>query len=154
MRHLSIRSALLAVALLGVLTPAAMAQQQNLPKAITVTMTARVAGTYDNAGPPNLSNRGAICTFNQTAHSASPSTTMAIQFQDAASATWQTAAISGAITADTTPTSVLVYPGAVATAVPTGMVIAGIKLATNWRVHVVQGGTGTITGTVGCELLN
>jgi hypothetical protein len=96
-----------------------------------------------------------MCTFNQTASSGTPSTTFSIQGYDAASNTYQSLVTSAAITTNNTPTKLVVYPGSVATAVPTGMVIAGLHLPRFWRVQQVIAGTGgpAITGTIGCDLL-
>src|SRR5882724_10621897 len=108
-----------------------------------ITNTARGAGTTNTTvssltgSQSNLINIGVICTFNQTAHGGSPSTTIAIQFFDQPSATWQTLVTSGAITADATPTSIVVRPGIAVASLPTGMVAANLPLPRYWRLQQV-----------------
>jgi hypothetical protein len=127
----------------------------NIDLGAVLTNTARGASTVNSSTLTNLDKHGVVCTYNQTAHGGSPSTTFGIQVFDAASNTWQSLATSGAITADATPTSVVVYPGAVATAVPTGMVLSGLPLTRSWRVTETVGGTATptVTGTIGCNYI-
>jgi hypothetical protein len=158
-----IRAALVAALLAAILAipPTAEAQQNvqqgpiNSPLGAVITNAARGASTFNSANQNNLYARGAICTFNQASHGGSPSTTFAIQMYDQASNTYQSLVTSGAITADTTPTSIIVYPGIQTATLPTGMVAFSGKLTRVWRVSETIGGTATptVTGTVGCELL-
>jgi hypothetical protein len=128
--------------------------QDNLPAVVTITNTARPPNIVQSLGPLNSADNGVICTFNQASHTGSPSTTIEIDFEDPTSNTWQQAVVSGAITADTTPTSVMVYPGIQTSSLPTGMVAKGIKLPPIWSVKQSQTtGGATITGTTSCDLL-
>ena len=139
----------------------AMAQVPSIPGpynndiGAVITNTAQGAATVDSSQQSNLAYGGVMCTYYQASHTGSPSTTIAIQGYDVASASYLTLVTSGAITADTTPTPIVVYPGSVATSVPTGMIIAGLHLPRFWRVVEVVGGSGTpvVTGTVGCNYL-
>lgn len=136
--------------------PAAAQQQDNLNLGAVISVTSQTAATVTGTPTPNTSDNGAICTLAIAANSSSgsPSITFAIQFQDTVSAAWQSLVTSGAIT-NQTATSIMVYPGAVATSVPSGMVIAGLKLPRVWRVSATVAGTGApnATFTVGCDLL-
>ena len=108
-----------------------------------------------SANVANIDQSGAVCTYYQTAHTGSPSTLFAIQGFDAATASWLTYVVSGAITtSDNTPYPILVYPGAVATSLPTNMVVAGLPLPRVWRVSETTSGVGaTITAKIGCNVL-
>jgi hypothetical protein len=136
--------------------PAFAQTQDNLSLGTIISNVQQGAATVHQIGPKNTGDKGVMCTFNQVSHSGSPSTTFSIDFEDAASATWQAMVTSGAITNDTTPTTIVAYPGSVATSVPTGMVIAGLHVPVNWRVTETVGGTGgeVINGTIGCDLLH
>lgn len=120
-----------------------------------LTNTAQGAATVSSNIIQNLAYAGVICTFNQSAHTGSPSITFGIDYYDEASAKFQQLVISGAISADATPTSVVVYPGAALTTTPTGMVLEALKLPRYFRVREVVAGTATptTTGTIGCDLL-
>ena len=119
-----------------------------------LTNTARVPGTYNSVQESNTSYVGVICTWNQTAASGSPSTTIAIQGYDSASATYQQLAISGALTATGTPTSVMVSPGIASSGLPNSGVSVLFHLPRYWRVQeVITGANTTSTGTVGCGYL-
>jgi len=115
---------------------------------------AAASGTVNSAVQANIDQSGVLCVFDQTAHTGSPSSTLAIQGYDTATNSWFSYVTSGAITADATPTPVLMYPGAVATTVPTGLVLAGLPVPRKWRAQVVStvGGSG-ITASVGCNVL-
>ncbi len=154
------RSFLLSTALVaGIVAatiPAQAQQQDNLNLGVISSSTGRAAGTVTATPTPNTGANGAICTLNlTTSSSGAPSVTFSIQFQDTASATWQSLVTSGAVTAAATPTSIMVYPGAVATSVPSGMVIAGLKLPPTWRVSATFAGTGAPVAqySIGCALL-
>lgn len=127
----------------------------NTPAATAVlTNAAAGAGTVTSNIIQNLAYAGVLCTFNQSAHTGTPSTTIEIDAYDEASASFQKLVISGAITADATPTSILVYPGAALTTTPTGMVLEAIKLPRYFRVkEVIAGTTPGVTATIGCDLL-
>lgn len=119
-----------------------------------LTLTAS-SGTVNSGILNNIAYKGVICTFNQASHVNTPSSLLSIRYYDSASATEQQLVVSGAITADATPTSVMVYPGASLTTTPTGMVLEAIKLPRYFKVRVVTtGAAATTTGTVGCDLLN
>lgn len=120
-----------------------------------ITNTAQGAATVASNIISNPASKGIICTYNQVSHTGTPSTTIEVDIYDEASAAFQKIVQSGAITADATPTSILVYPGAALTTTPTGMVLEAIQLPRYFRVQEVVGGTATptVTGTVGCELL-
>lgn len=126
----------------------------NSPLGAIITNTARGAATVNSAAQNNLYYRGAVCTYNQTAHGGTSSVTFSIQMYDRASNSYQSLVTSGAITADATPTTIAVYPG-IAASGPTGYVGFNGHLTRQWRVTETVGGTGTptVTGTVGCELI-
>lgn len=156
-------SAIVASCLAGALLFASVAFAQvpsitgpyNVDLGALITNTAQGAATVNSAAQTNLVYHGVVCTFNQSSHTGTPSTTFAVQGYDKASNSWLTLGTSGAITADATPTDVVVYPGAVATAVPTGMIIVGLHLPRQWRItETVAGTTPVVNGTVGCNYLN
>ena len=147
---------------LGLFATTALAQvspgpvtPSNVPLATAViTLTAQGAATVNSSDQSNLYDAGVRCTFNQTAHTGTPSSTLAIQFKDVATGTYQSLATSGAITADSTPTTVVVYPGMQTASLPTGMVAHGGAVGRVWRAQVVVAGTTPgVTAKVGCELL-
>jgi hypothetical protein len=115
------------------------------------TFTAHVVGTVNS--PDFVSyGKGVYCTYAQSASSGSPSTTIAVQAKDSASATYETLVTSGAITAG--PTGVVeVYPGIQTSTIPANMTAISLALPKYWRLVTVIGGTGTITGTVGCSVI-
>jgi type II secretory pathway pseudopilin PulG len=130
-------------------------QQDNLSLGALITNAAQVAGTVNSPAQVNSGNNGASCTYTQTASSSSPSTTFSIQFQDTASGFWTSLVTSGAITSTgpTTPVTIMVYPGIEVSSLPTNVSAAqSLKLPRNWRVSETTSG-GTITGTIGCDLL-
>ena len=120
-----------------------------------LTNTARVPGTYNSVQESNTSYVGVICTWNQTAASGSPSTTIAIQGYDSASATYQQLGTTGALTATGTPTSIAVSPGIATSGVlPNSGVTVQMHLPRFWRLQeVITGANTTSTGTVGCGYL-
>lgn len=144
----------------------AMAQVPSIPPPYNVELTqtgvpavivntARVASTLNGPQEDNLAYGGVVCTLNSTANSGSPSTTFKIQGFDAASASYYDLGTSGAMTATGAPTSLMVYPGIVATSLPTGMTVVGLHVPRKWRVQQIIAGTAgpAITGTLGCNLL-
>jgi hypothetical protein len=142
------------------LTGAALAQvpssvpPYNTDLGALITNTLRVPATTNTADQTNSQWTGVICTFNMSASSGSPSSTIAIQMKDSASASYQTLATSGAITALSTPTSVVVGSGIQTSSLPSGMVALNMRLPRLWRVQQVISGAGTaVTGTVGCNML-
>lgn len=129
----------------------ALAQSVNRNTGTIVTLTTQGSGTVNSNPQVNATYRGVKCTFNQSAHTGTPSTTFAIQFQDVSSAAFVTYITSGAITADATPTVLTVYPGITATA---NVSLSDI-LARNWRVTTTVGGTTpAVTATIDCDLIN
>jgi hypothetical protein len=125
----------------------------NSPLGNLITLTAQAAGTVNGAQQNNLYDRGATCTFTMTSHTGTPSTTFGIQFYDRGANAYQTAVVSGAVVADNTPTTVMMYPG-VATSGPTGYVGFSGRLTRLWRPTVIVAGTSpVVTGVVSCELL-
>lgn len=145
----------LAASLLILGAAPSVAQQNNITGAARITNTARVPGTYAVMGTPNLSGKGIYCTIYQSAEVGLPSTVVSVEVEDAASLTWQTFGSTAALdSTGATSKSVLVYPGAVATSVPTNLAIYGLKVPQIWRLKmVITGGTST-TGTADCDLLN
>jgi hypothetical protein len=127
----------------------------NLSLGAVITNVLRTAGTANSTQQNNLAYGGVSCTYMQTAKSGTSSTTFSIQGYDAANNTYYTLATSGAITDNSVPTTVQVYPGAVATSVPTGMTIAGLHVPRLWRVSQTVAGEGgpAVTGFIGCDLL-
>ena len=158
----ALSGALAFVAAALVLTGVAFAQvpsstgPYNSDFGVVITNTARPPSTVNSAQQSNTSYGGVWCTWNQTGTSGSPSTTIAIQGYDSASATYQTMAISGALTANATPTSVMVYPSVTASSsvLANSGVSVSLHLPRYWRVQQVStGSTTTATGTVGCGYL-
>ena len=126
----------------------------NTPLGTLITLTSANAGTTASAQQNNLYMKGALCTFNQSAHTNSPSSTFTIQMYDQSSNSYQSLVTSGAITADATPTTIVVYPGIQTSSLPTGMVALNGRLTRKWRVSTTVGGTTpVVTATIGCELL-
>jgi hypothetical protein len=115
-----------------------------------VRLSAQGAGTVTSSAQTNYDARGLVCVFDQSAHTGTPSTTYSIQFQDAASAAWIALLTSAAISSDTTPTTLSIYPGGPATS----NAAANAPLPRVWRVSVTVAGTSpAVTATVGCNLV-
>lgn len=158
-RHLS-RIAILA--LVGAFAAtAALAQvpstqpPYNTDMGAVLTNTLRTAGSAQSTQQTNLANLGIVCTYLQTAVSGTPSVIFSIQGFDAATNSYLTYASTAAITGTTVPGAIMVYPGSVATSVPTGMVVAGLHLPLKWRLSQTIGGTSgpASTGSIGCNYL-
>lgn len=133
--------------------PTPMAPNVELPTLITNAAVA--ASTVNSAQQVNLYYRGISCTLNMSAHTGTPSTTMVIQGFDPASAAYYTIATSAAITADATPTQLVVYPAIQTASLPTNMTGFGLHLPRRWRVqNVVAGTTPVVTSTTACAYLN
>ncbi len=131
----------------------AYAQQDNLTGVAKITNTARVPGTTSVTGTRNTSASGVLCTFNQVSEIGDPSTVISVDAQDSASGAWQTLGTSSAVATPGASASIEVYPGAVATSVPSGLTVVGLKLPAIWRLRqVITGGTSS-TGTANCDLL-
>lgn len=113
----------------------------------TVTNTAAAVGTVNSADliMPSATDT-AVCVFTMTAHTGSPSTTIAIQGKHTATSQYYTILISGAVTADNTPIRLAVGPGVATTA----NIGAGLPMPATWRVQEVIGGSGTVTGVISC----
>lgn len=161
---LTVRNAIVAAAVSLAVLAAPPAHAQPVPSFVgpfnndigaVITNTAQAAGTVNSQNQANVDQSGVICTLKQSAVVSTPTTTFAIQGFDAATATWNTLAISGNITTSTTNIySLFVAPGAVATSVPTNAVVAGLPLPRVWRVQeVVTGGAASTTGVIGCNLV-
>lgn len=154
-------AAALAIAWLAV---PSMAQAPSLPPPpynvdigalFTSAQRAAASSPFNSATQTNLAGRGVVCTYNQTAASGSPSTTFNIQYLDAATASWVTLGTSGAITASTTPESLMVYDGIQTASLPSHVSGSGLKLPVKWRAQLVVAGTSTpaTTGILGCNTL-
>jgi hypothetical protein len=153
---MNIRSFVLAAAVSALALPALAQNVDNLNLGALITNSAQVPGTVTSPVQTNTGARGAICNFSQQSEVGNPSTVFDIEFEDSVAGSWQALVTSGAITTSSPAggVAVMIYPGAVATTVPTNMTIAGLKLPRLWRVkEVVTGGTST-TGGVTCDLLN
>lgn len=147
-------SASIALAAALLCSTAAFAQQQdNLTGVATITNTAQVPATISVIGARNSGAKGVFCTFNQTANAGSPSTVIYVDGEDSNSGAWQNLGSSAAVTTNVSA-SVEVYPGAVATSVPAGLSVFGLKLPAIWRLReIITGGT-TTTSSANCDLLN
>lgn len=133
---------------------AAVAQGTAQAGCSLITNASATAATVSSAAQLNTYHRGVLCTMNMSAHTNSPSTTVVVQGYDAASAAWYALGTSGAVTSDAAPTSIMVYPGAQTSSLPTGMSATGVKLPKRWRVqNVIAGTTPIVTSTTGCQLL-
>lgn len=132
---------------LGVALPA-FAQVSNP----VLILTAQAAGTVNSGAQTSLSGSGksVTCVFNQTSHTGTPSSTVAIQARDpSGSGLYYTLITSTAITADATPTAVAAGKGLSTTA----NVSTSLPIGTAWRVSItVAGTTPVVTGAVGCFL--
>jgi hypothetical protein len=120
-----------------------------------IVNTARAPATVNSAQLNNLDKVGAICTFNQTASSGTPTVTFNIQNFDAASQLYYTVATSGSITPSTnTPQSIAVKPGIQQSSLPSSFVSGGaisLPLSRYWRVQEILAGSNTTsTGTLSC----
>lgn len=148
-----------AVALAAFGTPSARAQgTDNLTAVVTITNTARVPGTLSVIAPRNTKGSGVWCTLYQSAEVGATSTVLRVSVEDATSGVWRTlgstAALDSSISSTDPFVNIMVYPGAVATSVPTNTVVVGLKVPAIWRItQVITGGTST-TGSASCGLLN
>lgn len=152
------RLAFLALAVVALAYFAAPAvAENNLTGVAVITNTARVPGTETATPARNQSANGVYCTFRQSSESGNPSTVISVEVQDVTSGQWQALGSSTAVTTATASpgtASLMVYPGAVATSVPSGLVVSGLKVGALWRLkQVITGGTST-TGSASCDLLN
>lgn len=160
MRRTSLLALLLVPALAAALallaTTAAVRAQpaDNLSAVVTLTNTARVPGTVDTIAPVNSGGKGVYCVFNRTAEVGAPSTVISVQVEDATSGSWQTLGSAAAVTGATGSAALLIYPGAVATSVPSGLSVAGLKVSRIWRLRQVITGATSDTGSASCDLLN
>lgn len=113
-----------------------------------ITNTAAGAGTVNSADQTG-SLIAVSCTFTQSAHTGTPSTTFKIQGKDAATSLYYDLITSAAVTADATPTSV-------AAGMSTGTVAnvsAGFPVPRTWRVSVIIAGTSpVVTAKTDCRL--
>lgn len=129
----------------------------NTPTATAViTNTARAAGTFNTSIIDGSAYLGITCTFRQTVESGSPSSTIALQAYDAASATFTTLATSPASTsvAAASPVGLTMYPGIQTSGNPAGFTFMNYKSPRFMRIQQIITGTNTqVTGTVGCDLL-
>jgi hypothetical protein len=136
----------LAVLMVFAVSGAAMAQSVKNP---VIRLTAQAVGTVNSLNQNNNYGGAVVCVFTQTAHTLSPSTTFSIQGVDpGGSGQFFTIITSAAVTADNTPTPLSAGKGVGATA----NVSATLPVPPGWRASVTIGGTGTVTGTVGCSL--
>lgn len=121
----------------------------NVELGAVITNSARAPATVTTAALQNLAYVGVECTYNQTAVTGSPSTTFSIQFLDAASNQWQTLLTNAAVTtALNTPSTITISPGITAAS----NVALSLHLQKTWRVSQTTT-SGTVTGTIGCNLL-
>lgn len=123
-----------------------------------ITNAVRVPATFSSAQLGNLDKEGAICTFNATLSSGSPTVTFKIQNYDAASNTYYDVVTSGAQQAFSynVPLSIVAHTGVVSGAVLPASIVsgAGIPLARFWRVQeIITGANTATTSTIGCNLL-
>jgi hypothetical protein len=151
------------VALLACIAPA-LAQVQTQPVFTpkseffnVIASASRVPATYNSLDFTVGYGRGVICSFNQTANTPTPSTTVALQEKDPISGSYFTIATTAAITttnatAGVTQAGVFTYPG-FAGSPPTGFVGSALPATRTMRVQMVVGGTGASTGTVNCATL-
>jgi hypothetical protein len=124
-------------------------ERGNFDTGAILTLTAQAAGTVTSADQTNVNGRGLACTFNQSAHTGTPSTTFSIQYKDTASASYVTLLTSAAIANDATPTALFLAAGAnVANS-------SDVRpLPHIWRVSATVGGsTPVVTATVGCSVI-
>lgn len=157
-RYISLAAGLLAAAFL--LTGPALAQvpsisgPYNAPLSKVITLTAQGAGTVNGALSVNLASRGIMCVFNQSAHTGTPSTTFFLQAYDPVSNAYETLATSSAVTADSTPSALIVYPGIQTSSLSTGSTGFGVPVPRQYRVSATVAGTSpVVTATVSCGLL-
>lgn len=157
------RTSLMSLAALALLTSAAVAQVPNAQPPFNTPMTnmipaaTRAASTVLGALQANVDKTGVRCRLTQangSSSSGSPSTTFGIQTYDVVSGRYLQQAVSGAITT-AQDNEVIVYPGAVATSVPSATAIFGIPLGNAWRVFMTIAGTGDprMTASVDCGYL-
>lgn len=138
--------------LLAMLAPALAQSAGTIPNAplITLTATANNATPVRSATYTNLQS-GLACSFLQTAHTSSPSTTMTVDQYDPGTGGY---IILGTTTAVTTTDNAMqvieVYPITAPGSPPTGMVAVGLHSPAQFRVSVTVGGTGSTTAKVGC----
>jgi hypothetical protein len=151
MTNLLRRLALAAAIAFTTTLPIGGALATNADLGALITLSGQGTGTVNATPQINPDGRGAMCTWNQSAHTGTPSSTFAIQFFDTASGSWVTLLTSAAQTNDSTPATLTVYPGAPATA----NVSANAPVPRQWRVSATVGGTSpSVTATVGCTQIN
>lgn len=114
-----------------------------------VTNTARGASTVNSADIPLGAYNAIRCTYEQSAHGGTPSTTYSIQNKSQLGS-YESIITSAAITADNTPTSISAGVGVATTA----NVGAAIPLGSTLRVTETVAGsaTPTVTGRIDCYL--
>lgn len=113
------------------------------------TLTAHAAGTVNSSDQSGYNVSRVTCTFNQSAHTGTPSTTFKIQNKDAASGLYTDLITSAAITGDATPGAIHAGAGVATTA----NIGAGVPIAATWRVaSIIAGSSPVVTGTVGCSV--
>lgn len=115
------------------------------------TFTAQTAVATTTVDQFNTWEKGISCTFNQSAHTGTPSTVFTVQQKDTASGQYTTVLTSTAVTtSDNSPSTVTMFPAAPVTSTTS----ANGQLLANWRVSTVIGGSSpVVTGTLGCVLL-
>lgn len=143
------------------LAPAAHAQPipnaqppYNTDMTAMIPKSSRNAGTFFGASQSAIDKTGVTCRLHQNlsnSSSGTPSTTFGIQTWDAVAQTWLQAAVSGAVTT-AADSDLYVYPGAVATSVPSNTAIFGIPITRTWRPFMILAGSGapSINSQVEC----
>lgn len=130
----------------------------NMSLGAIITNSLATAGDVTSTQFINHDGKGITCTYNQTAESGSPNVTFKIQAYDAASNAYHDILSSGTIVPATDGTStkhLTVYPGILASALPTNYTGINLHMPRAWRVvQTVSGTSGpAVTGTVGCDVL-
>ena len=145
------------------LVPAAFAQvpdaqpPYNTPNTALITSANRTAQTVYSAQQSAIDKNGVLCRLHQNlagTSSGSPSTTFGIQIYDSVSGAYLQSSVSGAVTT-AADYDLYVYPGAVATSVPSNTAVFGLPLPRFWRAFMTVAGTGapSITSGVNCGYL-
>lgn len=150
------KSLVLAASFAVALTASAHAQvpnaqpPYNTPSAAVMPSAARAAGsTYTGATQTNIDKLGVVCQFKQTASSGSPSLTFGIQIYDAATATWLQQGVSGAVTTATN-SAFIQRAGVQTSSLPSDTTAFGLPVPNTWRPFITVGGSGSMTGLMGC----
>lgn len=131
-------------------------QAQMLPLDAGV-MCVVATGGCTSADQVNPGGAGVRVTFSQTAHTGSPGSDVLLQTKDAASGLYQTIAQTALRTTTDGVDMLTLYPGATVVSGVSNATLSvpavSLPLGSVWRVVMRGNGAGTVTGTLGADVL-